>query len=197
MGFAYQNRGEFDLALVYHLRALNLRQSFPKVDPVLVANSFFGISNAYWGQGNLSEALNYAQQALEINESVPTGNDSNIASSLAILANIYHQFGDDVRALELAKRSLVIFERLTSSTSFGLISVLNNIGTIQVSAGLFKDALITFIRVSEICREHLPEDHPKRRAIIDNVQRITEMQREDIMYSFSHLYTFLPKILLV
>ena len=197
MGFAYQNRGEFDLALVYHLRALNLRQSFPKVDPVLVANSFFGISNAYWGQGNLSEALTYAQQALELNESVPTGNDSNIASSLAILANIYHRLGDDVRALELAKRSLVIFECCMSSTLFELISVLNNMGTIQVSAGLLNDALMTFIRVSEICREHLPEDHPKRRAIIDNVQRITEMQREDIMYSFSHLYTFLPKILLV
>ena len=197
MGFAYQNRGQFELASIYHSQALNLRRSFPNTNPILIATSLFGLSNANWGLGNLSDALNCAQQALELNESVKSGNDSNIASNLAILANIYHQSGDDIRALELAKRALSLFESDENSSPLGLTSVLNNIGTIQVSAGLISEALSTFIRVLHICREHLPEDHPRRIVINDNVQRITDMQREDMVYSFTQFWTFLPKIVLV
>ena len=197
MGFAHQNLHQYDLALTYHSRALTLRQSQSDIDQELVASNLCGIANAYWGQGSLSEALVYAQQSLKINESIKSGNDANIAANLAILANIYHHSGDDIRALELDKRALTMFERCTSSNCFGLVSVLNNIGAIQVSAGLFKDALLTFIRVSHICREYLPEHHPKRLTINQNVHRIASMQRVDIMHSFSHFWTFLSKIAIV
>jgi tetratricopeptide (TPR) repeat protein len=164
------------------------------IDPKLIANSFFGIANAYWGQENLSEALNYAQQALTLNESIESGNDSNIAANLAILANISHKSGDDIRALELAKRALVLLERCLSPDSPALAPILNNIGTIQVGVGLFNDALLTFIRVLRICEKTLPEGHPKRVAIGNNIQRINEMQPYNGVNSYSHLLTFLSKI---
>ena len=186
------------MALSHHLRAFNLRQLQPNLDQRLLAHNLFGMSNAYWGQRNLFEALTCAQQALVINESLPSEkNNSSIASILAILANIYHDSGDDFRALELAKRALSLFESSENSSPLGLTSVLNNIGTIQVSVGLFSEALSTFIRVLHICREHFPEHHPRLIVISDNVQRITDMQREDMMYSFTQFWTFLPKIVLV
>jgi tetratricopeptide (TPR) repeat protein len=64
------------LALVYHFRALGIRQTTHDVDQKLVAISLLGIANAYWSQENLSDALNYAQQALTINESFGSGNES-------------------------------------------------------------------------------------------------------------------------
>ena len=197
IGFAYQNRAEYDLALDYHSRALSIRHASPVSDPVLIAANLFGIANAHWGRGNLSEALAYAQQALALNESIPTGNNSNIASVLAILANIYHRSGDDIHALEFAKRALVLLKSCMAEESLGVTSVLNNIGTIQVNAGLYEDALVTFIRVLHICERTLPNDHPRRIAIIRNVQRVIAMQEEAILYSFSHFWSSLLQILFV
>ena len=198
MGFAYQNLRQYDSALTYHSRALSLRQSQTDIDQKLVANNLFGIANAYWGQENLSEALVYAQQSLRIHESVKSRNESNIASNLAILANIYHHSGDDIRALELAKRALTIFEHCSSYNSVGLITVLNNIGTIQVSAGLLNDALLTFIRLLHICQNDVPKDHLRRTAIHNNIQQIIAMQQEqeNPLNSFSHLWTLLAKLVL-
>lgn len=196
LGFAYQSICEFDLALTHHLRAFNLRQSQPNLDQRLLAHNLFGMANAYWGQGNLFEALTCAQQALVIKESLPTEkNDSTIASILAILANIYHDSGDDIRALELAKRALNLFEQCSSTSSLGIVSILNNIGAIQVSVGLLDDALLTFVRLSQIYETTVPEEHPKRTAINNNIRQIMAMQQQQLD-SFSHSWKFLTKFLL-
>jgi len=182
------------LALIYHFRALSLRQLADIIDRKLITNNLIGIANAHWSQRNLSEALDYAQQALTLNESIESGNDSNIATNLAVLANIYHAYGDDIRALELAKRALILLERCESPDSLGLALLLNNIGIIQLSVGLFNDALLTFIRVLQICEKSVPEGHPKRVAIENNIRRIKEMQRYNDVNSYSSLLTFLSKI---
>jgi tetratricopeptide (TPR) repeat protein len=186
------------LALIYHLRALTLRQLPQNIDPKLVAINLLGIANAYWGQQNLSEALIYAKQALTLNQSIESGNDPNIAANLAVLANIYHYSGDDMHALELVKQALVLIEHnCVSPDSSSLVLLLNNIGIIQVSAGLLDDALLTFIRVLHICERTLPEGHSKRVIIESNIKQITEMQKDNIMNSFSHFDNFLTKFLLL
>jgi len=134
---------------------------------------------------------------LTLNESIQSGNDSNIGTNLATLANIYHKCGDDIRALELAKRGLFLLEHCVSPDSPGLALLLNNIGAIQLSLGLFNDALLTFIRVLQICEKTLPEGHPKRVALENNIQRITKMQHYNHVNSFSPLWTFLSKISLL
>jgi tetratricopeptide (TPR) repeat protein len=185
------------LALIYQFRALSLRQLAHTIDRKLVANNLFGIANAHWGQQNLPEALSYAQQALTLNESIESENDSNIATNLAVLANIYHAYGDDIRALELAKRALILLERCESPESLGLALLLNNIGIIQLSVGLFNDALLTFIRVLQICEKSVPEGHPKLVAISNDIHRFIERQQHNGLNSFSYLWTFLSKILIL
>jgi hypothetical protein len=134
---------------------------------------------------------------LTLNQSIKSGNDSNIAANLAILANIYHHSGDDMHALELVKQALVLVEHCTSPDSSSLVLLLNNIGTIQVSAGLFDDALLTFIRVLHICERTLPEGHSRRVIIENNIRRITEIQEYNNMNSFSNFWNVLMKLLLL
>ena len=188
------------MALSHHLRAFNLRQLQPNLDQRLLADNLFGMANAYWGQENLFEALTCAQQALVINESLPSEtNDSSIASILAILANIYHDSGDNIRALDLAQRALTLFEQCSSTNSLGLVSVLNNIGAIQVSAGLFDEALVTFVRLLHIYQTTLPEEHPTCIAINDNIRQIMTMQQQqqqNPLDSFSRLWKLSTKFLL-
>ncbi len=185
------------MALIYRLRALTLRQLSHDIDRKLVAINLLGIANVHWGQQNLSEALIYAQQALTLNQSIKSGNDSNIAANLAILTNIYHYSGDDMRALELVKQALVLVEHCTSPDSSSLVPLLNNIGTIQASAGLFDDALLIFTRVLHICTRTLPEGHSRRVIIENNIRQITEIDGYNNMNSFSHFNNFLTKFLLL
>jgi len=196
LGIIYQNLREYDQALIYHFRALTLRQLAQQTNPILIARCFLGIANAYWGLDKLSDALTYAQQALTINESVPSDNDLNIASNTAILANIYYQYGDDIQALELSRRALALFENCTSSESVMITTLLNNIGTIEVNIGLYDVALVTFIRALNIVRRILPDGHPKRMAIENNLHRWREIQELNQTYSHSYLWHNLPKLLL-
>jgi tetratricopeptide (TPR) repeat protein len=164
------------------------------IDPKLIVSNLIGISNAYWGQENLSQALSYAEQALTLSKSIKSRNDLDISVCLAVLANIDHKSDDDIRALELSKRALTLFERCISPHSPELASVLNNIGTIQISAGSFNDALLTFIRVLHIYEKTLPEGHPQRVVVENNIQIIKEMQQYNDVNSYSRLWTFLLKI---
>ena len=91
---------------------------------------------------------------------------------------------------------MAIFESRSSPESVLLVSTLNNMATIQVSAGLFDDALLTFIRVLHICERTVPEGHPKRIAINNNIQRVIQMHQQNGIYSFSHLWELLTKFLL-
>ena len=196
LGFAYQNLREFDVALLYHLRALNLRQNCDNVNSKLVATSLLGLANVYWGQDDLSQALIYAHEALTLNRSVGDGNDLQIAANLAVLANIYHNSNDNTRALDCAKQALVIFERCSSADSISLVTLLNNIGTIQIGGGMFDDALITFIRLLHIYKRILPKGHPIRSTIENNIQRISETYELNAMNSFRRLTTFLTHSIL-
>lgn len=197
IALTHQNCGEFDLALIYHQRALHLRQSTCPTDRKSLAASLFGLANTCWGQGNLSDALHYAQQSLTLNQSIQSGNEMNIAANSAILANIYHQCGDDIRALDLVQRALILLETCVSSESANSAPLLNNIGAIQISMNLFNDALLTFSRVLHICEKTFGEGHPKRIHICNNNQRLTQMQQfHEMNFSYSSLWDDLSEILL-
>lgn len=150
-----------------------------------MASNLLGLANAYWGQQNLSEALIYAQRALTLNRSVSTDNHSQIVANLAILANIYHYSDDHIRALDFAKQALTLSERCSSSdSSSSLVTILNNIAAIQVKAKLFDDALLTFVRLLHIYAKILPKGHQKRVTIENNIQRMSQIQENNLKNSF-------------
>ena len=126
-----------------------------------------------------------------------SNDDRQIAANLAILANIYHHSGDDIRALEFAKQALTLLESCSQSDSSSLVTVLNNIGTTQLSAGRVDDALLTFIRVMHIYEKILPKEHQKRVTIKDNIRRITEIQENNVINLFSRIPNNLACFLLV
>ncbi len=99
--------------------------------------------------------------------------------------------------MELAKRGLILLELRVSPGLPGLGLLLNNIGTIQFSMGLFNDAIVTFIRVLQICEKTLPKGHPTHVKLENNVQRITEMQQHNNVNSYFDFWTFLSKISLL
>ncbi|CAF3648458.1 unnamed protein product [Rotaria socialis] len=194
LGIAYQNLHEYDLALNYHFRALIIRKLAQTIDRKLIADSLIGIANAYWGEQNLT--LEYVTQAVTLNESVGSGNELNLATNLITLASIHHSRDDDNRALEVAKQALALLESCVPRDSPVLASFLNNLGAIQFSLGLFGDAQLSFARALIICEQSLPEGHPQRLAMEGNINRITEMERNNQQNLESDHWQFSLKTLL-
>ena len=158
-----------------------------------MVRNLLGLANACWGQEDLSQALIYAQQALTLNRSLVSKDDQQIAANLAILANIYRHSGDDIRALEFAKQALTLLESCSQSDSSSLVTVLNNIGAIQLSAGRVDDALLTFIRVMHIYEKILPNGHHKRVTIEQKIRRMTEIQESNLMSILPDLWNIWSK----
>ena len=174
-----------------------MRESNDTVDQKLVATNLLGLANAYWGQQNLSEALICAQRALTLNRSVMSNNDPEIITNLAILANIYHHSGDDIRALKLAEQALILLENCSSFDSSALVAILNNVGIIQISAGMFNDAQSTFIRLLHIYEKILPRGHHKRVIVEKNIQRMMRIQEYHLMNLFFRFLGVFVKLLLL
>ena len=154
---------------------MELRKTNTNTDRSDLASSLIGIANAQWGKDNLTEAFENAQQALILNESIESGNELNLAMNLAVLANIHHKSADDNQALDYAQRALTILERCVPSDSLSLGSLLNNMGAIQMSLGLYIEAAHNFDRASKICEKNLPEGHPKRVTMEKNIQHNREI----------------------
>jgi hypothetical protein len=53
----------------------------------------------------------------------------------------------------------------------------------QVAGRLFTDARHSYARALEICKKSLPEGHPKRVAIENNIQRLVEIEKKDGEYT--------------
>lgn len=123
----------------------------------------------------MPEAFENAQKALKINESVPTGNELNLAMNLAILANIHHRASEDTKALDYITRALRILDSSIEPDSLTLASVLNNMGTIQISLEMYKKAKQSFDRALKVCNKNLPKEHPKRATIEANIRLVKEM----------------------
>ena len=177
---AHENRQEFDVALSHHTRALELQRKDPDADKRAIVSSLLGISNGYCGQENYSKALKYAKEALAINESIVPPSDVNLAMNEAIIATILHRSGDAKKALKHARRALALLEKSVPSDSPNLAALLNNVAMMQLGAGLFSEARESFDRALKICAKTLPEGHPKRVTMEQNLQRIIEMEKNQL-----------------
>lgn len=111
---------------------------------------------------------------LSLNRSLFCNDDRQIT---AILINIYHHLTDDICALKFVKQARTLLESCAQSDLSSMMIVFNSIGTIQLSAGLVDDALLTLIRVMHPYEKILPKGHRKQMRIQNNVRRITDFKK--------------------
>lgn len=175
LGVTHYNRYDFNQALEYHSRALNLQRKKDDSDKALMATNLLGIANAHWGKNNLPDALKHAEEALKLNQNLGYGNELNLAMNYAILANIQHKAGDNTRALEYVQKAMAIIQRIHNPNMISLASILNNLGVIQVALGYYYDAYANLNRALKICRKTFAEGHPKRVLMESNIQRTKEI----------------------
>ncbi|CAF0889147.1 unnamed protein product [Rotaria sp. Silwood1] len=175
LGNIHHCRGQYDLALVYHRRALTLRERVHPNDVAAQVASLLAIGNAHWARREFDKAIEMTQRALSLQETLQLVNEVPVGTILATLGNIYQDSGKHHQALEMCTRALAIFERNLPAYSQVIAELLEEMGAIQLDLRTLDDAKQSFERVVDIYTKVLPQRHPNRVSAEIDLERVIRL----------------------
>ena len=124
IGLIYKHQGDFDNAINYYEKALELSESVD--DNEGIAKSYNNIANICRNQGNYAKAIDLYMKALKINEAI----DNKVGMAICLNnIGILYEFQKDLdKAIEYYTASLKIEEERANKK--GIAASLGNIGNI-------------------------------------------------------------------
>ncbi|NJN13621.1 MAG: tetratricopeptide repeat protein [Richelia sp. RM1_1_1] len=148
LSLIYTNLGEYDKALEFAQKSLNLVRSLKK--PKLEVEALINLGNVYNASQEFQQAIEITQQASRIARSI---NNSDLeAEALKKLSAAYTGKGDYQQALDSAQQILVIAEKTKNSNL--KIDALNIQRQIYTNQGNFQKTLELFQEVLSITKQN-------------------------------------------
>ncbi len=179
LGNVHYTRDEYDMALYYHKKALELRQAIPTTESSAIASSLHAIAKTHLARREYSEAIANAEKALALREALVPPNETGVAATLALLGDIYQDFGDINHALTLCTKALAILERNVPANSPVLAKILYNLSILQSHSEELTDAQQSLERSVKIYRKILPKGHQDRVLVENELRRIIELRQKN------------------
>ena len=106
IGEVYLNKKQKDMALNYHLQALQvIEEHYSSYLPYRI-NSYQYIGKTYESMHNYEQAIKYYNDALNASLKYEPLNDPNIALTYELIGGVYHRKGDYVKAIEMYNKSI-------------------------------------------------------------------------------------------
>ena len=159
IGVIYSDKGDYDKALEYHLKAMEIRESVLGANHPDTAMSYNNIGNVYFYKGDYDKALEYYLKAVKIKESVLGVNHPYTATSYNNIGEIYSDKGDYDKALEYYLEAVKIKESVLGANHPDTAMSYNNIGNVYSDKGDYDKALEYHLKAMEIREKVLGEDH--------------------------------------
>ncbi|HTF06316.1 MAG TPA: tetratricopeptide repeat protein [Bacteroidia bacterium] len=138
LGVVYYRLGEYDSAVAYHNRSLEIRSAMN--DSSNMAMSYNNLGLVYNDQGNYSLALEYFLASLTIKEKI--GDKSGVVSALGNIGIVYSGLDQPDTSLVYFERALKIAEEIDDKRAIAFSS--NNIGIIWFKRKQYDKALKHF-----------------------------------------------------
>ncbi|CAF0998274.1 unnamed protein product [Rotaria sordida] len=169
----YDEKGDYDLALQYSERALNIRQQQIPIVPNRLASCLNSMGVIYKHKGDLDRAIDYYQQSLTIYENeVSSGKHLHQANTLINLGAVHKDKGDFDIALDYFTRAYEICRELLPADHPRLADALSNIGSIYHHREDFDQAFNFYQQALDIQEKTCPDDHLRKANTIRNIALI-------------------------
>ncbi len=108
IGQIYLEKKQKDVALNYHLQALQLIDKHYSTYLPYRINSYEFIAKTYQSMRDYEQAMKYYNEALNIKLKYEPLNDPNIADSFELLGGLYHKKGEYAKAIEMYDEAIAI-----------------------------------------------------------------------------------------
>lgn len=131
IGIVYQNLGDYDKALEYYFKALEITKDVLGEKHRDTAMSYNNIGAVYDDLGDYDKALEYGFKALEIKKDVLGEKHPDTAGSYGNIGIIYAELGDYDKALEYLIKALEIFKEVLGESHPCTQQTLRNIAKVK------------------------------------------------------------------
>ena len=169
IGVVFDNLGDYDKALEYYFKALEIRKEVLGEKHTDTASSYSNIGIVYDDLGEYNEALKFHNKALEIRKEGLGENHPDTAMSYNNIGIVYYNLEDYDKALEFHNKALEIFKEVLGEKHRDTARSYNNIGFVYDELGDYDKALEYFIKALEIFKEVLGENHPDTASSYNNI----------------------------
>ena len=159
IGYDYNYLEEYDKALEYHNKALEIFKDVLGENHRDTATSYDGIGVVYKNLEDYDKALEYFIKALEIRKEVLGEKYRDTANSYNNIGVVYHNFGDHDKALGYLNKALEIRKEVLGEKHRDTATSYNNIGVVYDVLGDYDKALEYYIKALEIYKVVLGEKH--------------------------------------
>jgi tetratricopeptide (TPR) repeat protein len=141
LGYGYNELADYDPALEYYGKALNIVKKVLGEEHPYTASTYNNIALVYDHKGDYDLALEYYGKALDIVKKVLGEEHPDTATTYNNIAGVYDNKGDYDLALEYYKKDLVISEKVLGKEHPDTATTYNNIAAVYDNKGDYDLAL--------------------------------------------------------
>ena len=160
IGWSYDDLGDYNKALAYYKKTLEIKESKLGKDHPDTASTYNNIAGVYYAKGDHDKALEYYEKALEISESKLGKDHPDTATTYNNIAMVYKAKGDYDKAFEYYGKALEIRESKLGKDHPDTATTYNNIAQVYSAKGENDKALEYYGKALEISESKLGKDHP-------------------------------------
>ena len=172
IGYAYDDMGDYDKALEYYGKALEIFESKLGKDHPYTATTYNNIALVYKNMGDYDKALMCFEKALEIRESKLGKDHLSTATTYNNVAGIYEAMGDYNKALDYYEKSLKIKESKLGKEHPDTATTYNNLATVYEDMCCYNMALEYYVKSRRIRESKLGKEHPLTAITYNNIANV-------------------------
>lgn len=178
IGVVYYNLSEYDDALKYYGKALEIRKKVLGAKHPDTANSYNNIGIVYYDLGKYEDALKYYKDALKIQEKVLGEEHPDTATSYNNIGSAYCKLGKYNKALKNFTRALQIQEKVLGEEHTDTAMTYHNIGSVDRKLGKYDEALEYYDKALKIFQSKLGSEHSYTKSVIENISLVKAKQKQ-------------------
>ena len=177
LGSSLSHTENYDLALEYLGKALDIRRSIDGEQGLETALSYNNIGNIYSILGHYTEAIDFYQKALNIR--LRYGSETEmVAGSYHNIASIMSKQGDYAKALEYFEKALRINILFLGESHLHLSNLYNNLGYTYSKMGDNNRALENYLKALNIRTRIFGETYPSLSITYNNIALIYKKNKD-------------------
>ena len=160
LGCIKDAQGEYQKALFFYEKALDIQQKTRPVNHLSLATSYNNIGAVYNEMREYSKTLSFYEKAQDILQKTLPANHPHVASSYNNLGLVYYNMGEYSKALSFYEKAQDILQKTLPANHPHVASSYNNLGLVYYNMGEYSKALSFYEKALDILQKTLPASHP-------------------------------------
>ena len=169
LGLAYHHKGEYDKAIKYFEKSLNIELKALGEEHPNTAETYNNLGLAYHHKGEYDKAIKYFEKSLNIVKRVLGENHPYTAKTYNNLGMIYYSKGEYDKAIKYFEKALKIELKVLGEEHPDTAATYNNLGMIYYFKGEYDKAIKYFEKALKIVEKRLGECHPYTKITLENL----------------------------